>query len=72
LLFVLINSFGDILLEGSKRFFGDFLSAKIVSDKVLDEFGDVFVAFSEVFVELVGDHLSELLPLLDCLGFFDG
>ena len=60
------------MLEGSKRFFGDFLSAKIVSDKVLDEFGDVFVAFSEVFVELVGDHLSELLPLLDCLGFFDG
>jgi len=72
LFFVVINSLGDFLLERSEGFFGDFLSTKILSDKILDEFGDVFISFGKIFMKLVCDHLSELVSLLDGLSFFDG
>jgi hypothetical protein len=72
LFFVVINSLGDILFEGSERFLGDFLAAKILSDEILDEFGDVFISFGKIFVKLVCDHLSELFSLLDGLSLFDG
>jgi hypothetical protein len=70
--FVVINSLGDIVFKSPERFFGDFLAAKILSDKIFDEFGDVFISFGEIFVELVSDHLSELFSLLNGLSFFDG
>lgn len=68
---ICFNSFCDILFQRPQRIFCNFLSAEVISDDILNEFGDVLISLGEVFVKFVCDHLSQLFALLNGLGFLD-
>lgn len=69
---VVLDSFGDALLEDTKRVLSDFLFSEVISDKVLDKFGDILIALGEIFGELIDDHDSKLFSLLYGLRLLDG
>lgn len=70
--FVILDSLGDCLFELPERFFSDFLLLKEIGDDFFYDFVDILISFSEIFVELIDYHLSELFSLLYGLCFLYG
>ena len=66
---ILFNSFRDILFQGPEGLLCDFFPSEIISNDIVNKAGDVFISLGEIFIELIGDHLSQLFPLLDGLSF---
>ena len=69
---VVLNSLGDILFEYPEWLLSDFFFGEVISDNILNDFVDVFVALSKIFDEFIKNHWSKLLSLLNSLSLFDG
>ncbi len=55
---IFFNSFWNILFQNSQRFLSDFLLTKVVSNNILNDSGDIFIAFWKIFIKLISNHLS--------------
>ena len=68
---VMIYSLSHILLENPKGIFSNLLLEEIISNNFLNHSRDVLVSTTEIFIELLGNHLPKLLSLLNCLSFLN-
>lgn len=68
---IILNSLRYFLLEMTERLLSNFLFAKIISDLLLDQFSNIFISFSKIFVKFINNHSSKLLTLLDSLSLLN-
>lgn len=68
---IILNSLRYFLLEMTERLLSNFLFAKIMSDLLLDQFSNIFISFSKIFVKFINNHSSKLLTLLDSLSLLN-
>lgn len=68
---IILNSLRYFLLEMTERLLSNFLFAEIISDLLLDQFSNIFISFSKIFVKFINNHSSKLLTLLDSLSLLN-
>ena len=63
---IILDCPGNFLLKRPERLLGNLLFSEVFGNDLLNDFGDIFVSFGEIFIELIHDHGSKLFSLLYC------